>query len=58
MNKKKINVNLVQHLWLTHNQERIDQLLLLSNGYLWKQLDYEEDFQESVYGRYEVMCET
>jgi hypothetical protein len=34
MNKKKMNINLVQHLWLAHNQERIDQVLLLSNGYL------------------------
>jgi hypothetical protein len=39
MNNKKKNINLVQHLWLTHNQERIDQVLLLSIGYLWKQLD-------------------
>ena len=38
MNKKKKNINLVQHLWLAHNQERIDQVLLLSIGYLWKQL--------------------
>jgi hypothetical protein len=30
MNNKKKNINLVQHLWLTHNQERIDQVLLLS----------------------------
>jgi hypothetical protein len=36
MNKKIMNINLVQHLWLDHNQERIDQVLLLSNGYLWK----------------------
>jgi hypothetical protein len=34
MNKKKMNINLVQHLWLAHNQERIDQVLLLSNRYL------------------------
>jgi hypothetical protein len=27
-------------LWLTHNQERIDQMLLLSIGYLWKQRDH------------------
>jgi hypothetical protein len=31
MNKRTININLVQHLWLAHNQERIDQVLLLSN---------------------------
>jgi hypothetical protein len=42
MNNKKKNINLVQHLWLTHNQERIDQVLLLSIGYLWKQLDYKK----------------
>jgi hypothetical protein len=34
MNKKKMNINLVQHFWLAHNQERIDQVLLLSNRYL------------------------
>jgi hypothetical protein len=38
MNKKKININLVQNLWLAHNQDRIDQVLLLSIEYLWKQL--------------------
>jgi hypothetical protein len=46
MNNKKKNINLVQHLWLTHNQERIDQVLLLSIGYLWKQLDHKnKDFK-------------
>jgi hypothetical protein len=40
MNNKKKNINLVQHLWLAHNQEIIDQVLLLSIGYLWKQLDH------------------
>ena len=40
MNKKKKNTILVQHQWLAHNQEMIDQVLLLSNGYLWKQLDH------------------
>jgi hypothetical protein len=34
MNNKKKNINLVQHLWLAHNQERIDQVSLLSIGYL------------------------
>jgi hypothetical protein len=34
MNKKKLNINLVQHLWLDLNQERIDQVLLLSIGNL------------------------
>jgi hypothetical protein len=27
---KKLNINLVQHLWLDLHQERIDQMLLLS----------------------------
>jgi hypothetical protein len=30
-----------QHLWLDHNQERIDQVLL-SIGQLWKQLDHKK----------------
>jgi hypothetical protein len=34
MNKKKMNINLVQHLWLAHNQDRIDQMLLLGIGHL------------------------
>jgi hypothetical protein len=42
MNNKKKNINLVQHLWFTHNQERIDQMLLLSIGYLWKQVDHKK----------------
>jgi hypothetical protein len=37
-----MNINLVQHLWLDLNQERIDQVLLVSIGYLWKQLDYKK----------------
>jgi hypothetical protein len=40
MNNKKKNINVVQHLWLVHNQEKIDQVLLLSIGYIWKQLDH------------------
>jgi hypothetical protein len=40
--KKKKNINLVQYLWLAHNQQRIDQVLLLSIGYLWKQLDHKK----------------
>jgi hypothetical protein len=39
MNKKKLNINLVHHLWLDLNQGRIDQVLFLSIGYLLKQLD-------------------
>jgi hypothetical protein len=42
MNNKKKNINLVQHLCLAHNQERIDQVLLISIGYLWKQLDHKK----------------
>jgi hypothetical protein len=42
MNKNKLNTNLVQHLWLDLNQERIDQVLLLSIGYLWKRLDHKK----------------
>jgi hypothetical protein len=42
INKKKMNINLVQHLCLTHNQDMIDLVLLLSIGYLWKQLDHKK----------------
>jgi hypothetical protein len=38
--KKKLNINLVQHMWLDLNQERIDQVLSLCIGYPWKQLDH------------------
>jgi hypothetical protein len=44
MNKKKFNTNLVQQLWLGLNQERIDQVLLVSIGYIWKQLDHKKKF--------------
>jgi hypothetical protein len=37
-----MNINLVEHLWLTHNQEIMDTVLLLSNGYLWKQLNHKK----------------
>jgi hypothetical protein len=40
MNKKKLNINLVKHLWLDLNQERIDQVLSICTGYPWKQLDH------------------
>jgi hypothetical protein len=43
MNSKKKNINMVQHLCLAHNQERIDQVLLLSTGYLWKQPDHKKN---------------
>jgi hypothetical protein len=42
MNKKKLNINLVHHLWLDLDQRRIDQVLLLSIGYPWKQLDHKK----------------
>jgi hypothetical protein len=45
MNNKKKNINLVQHLWISHNQERIDQVLLLNIGYLWMQLDHKKIFK-------------
>jgi hypothetical protein len=35
---KKLNINLVHHLWLDLDQGGIDQVLLLSIGYLRKQL--------------------
>jgi hypothetical protein len=44
MNKKKLNINLIQPLWLSLNQERIDQMLLVSIEYLWKQLDHKKKF--------------
>jgi hypothetical protein len=34
MNKKMLNINLVQHLWLDLDQGRIDQVLHLSTRYL------------------------
>jgi hypothetical protein len=43
MNNNKKNINLVEYLWLAHNQERIDQVLLLSIRYLWKQLDHKKN---------------
>jgi hypothetical protein len=44
---KKLNINLVHHLWLDLDQGRIDQMLSLSIGYPWKQLDYKKNvFQE------------
>jgi hypothetical protein len=39
---KKLNINSVQHMWLDLNQKRIDQVLLVSIGYLWKQLDHKK----------------
>jgi hypothetical protein len=39
---KKLNINLVHHLWLDLDQGRTDQVLLLSIGYLWKQLDHKK----------------
>jgi hypothetical protein len=34
MNKKKLIVNLLHHLWLDLDQGRIDQVLYLSIGYV------------------------
>jgi hypothetical protein len=34
MNKKKLNINLVQHMCIDLNQERIDQVISLCIGYL------------------------
>jgi hypothetical protein len=42
MNKYKLNINLVHHLWLDLDQGRIDQVLHLSIGYLWNQLDHKK----------------
>jgi hypothetical protein len=42
MNKKKLNTNLTQHLWVALNHERIDQVLLVDIRYLWKQLDHKK----------------
>jgi hypothetical protein len=43
MNKKKLNINLVHHLCLDFDQGRIDQVVYLSIGYLWKQLDHKKN---------------
>jgi hypothetical protein len=43
MRNKKLNINLVPHLWLDLNQERIDQVLLISVECLWKQLDHRKN---------------
>jgi hypothetical protein len=42
MNKKKLNSNLLHHLWLDLDQRRIDQVILLSIEYLWKKLDHKK----------------
>jgi hypothetical protein len=47
MNKKKLNINLVQHLWLDLCKGRIYQVLSLSNGYPWKQLDHKKKFSKN-----------
>jgi hypothetical protein len=43
MNKKKLNINLVHHLSVDLDQGRIDQVLLLSIDYLWKQLGHKKN---------------
>jgi hypothetical protein len=47
MNKKKLNINLVQHLWLDLNQGRIDQVSSLRIGYPCKQLDYKKNISKN-----------
>jgi hypothetical protein len=44
MNKKKLNINMVQHLRFDLNQEKIDQVIYLCIGYPWKQLDHMKKF--------------
>jgi hypothetical protein len=39
---KKLNINLVHHLGLDLDQGRIDQMLHLNIGYLWKQLNHKK----------------
>jgi hypothetical protein len=47
MNKKKLNINLIHHLWLDLDQGRVDQMLSLSIENTWKQLDHQKKvFQE------------
>jgi hypothetical protein len=43
MYNKKLNISLVHHLWLDLDQGRIDQVPLLSIGYLWKQFDHKKN---------------
>jgi hypothetical protein len=42
VNKKRLNINLVQLLWLDLDQGRIDQVLSLSIEYHWKQLNHKK----------------
>jgi hypothetical protein len=39
---KKLNINLVYHLWFHLDQGMIGKVLLLSIGHPWKQLDHKE----------------
>jgi hypothetical protein len=39
---KKLNIKLFHHLCLDLDQGRIDQVLHLSIGYLWKKLDHKK----------------
>jgi hypothetical protein len=39
---KKLNINFVHHLCLDLDQGRIDQMISLSIGYLFKQLDHKK----------------
>jgi hypothetical protein len=42
MNKNKLNINLIHHLWFDLDQGRIDQMLSLSIEYPWKQHDHKK----------------
>jgi hypothetical protein len=53
MNKKKLNINMVQRLWQKLNQGRTDQVLSLYIGYLWMQLDHmKKVFKEWAYEKH------
>jgi hypothetical protein len=46
MNKKKLNINLVHHLWLDLDQGRIIQVLHLSIGYHNKKFFKNESMED------------
>jgi hypothetical protein len=47
MNKKKLNINLVQHFLLDLNQGRLDQVSSLRIGYLCKLLDHKKKISKN-----------
>jgi hypothetical protein len=47
MNNKKLNINLVQHLWLDLNQERIDQVPSLRIRYPCKKFDHKKKISKN-----------